>query len=123
VVGVNVSDISQSRGVNASSFLAHDVAFEYAQIPGSAINPELLDSIHSLVFGNTNPNVLSTEQSNYLERGMPAGTSAGLRSTPNLSSDYWQQFFGKLSGERGVDTVSSEFEGFGLDDDLLSLLV
>src|SRR5207302_2165811 len=73
VVGVNVPDISQSREVTAASFLAHDLAFEYAQIPGSAINPELLDSIHSLVFGNTNP-VLAAEQSNYLERGMPAGT-------------------------------------------------
>ena len=106
----SVFDFSQNRPLAGRSLLAHDVPFENA----NAINADLLDSIHSLVSGNTDPKRIRAKEWDGLEQATGKGVPAGLNSTPKLST-----YQVPLSTQQELELLSLGFEGFGLDEDLV----
>jgi hypothetical protein len=124
VFGPSVVDLSQVRRFSAWSLLEHDIGFGFPQAPEIAINPGLLEAIHSLVSGRADTKVVLTNprQSDHLELRSPPLLPVGTHSVPKPVSDQWPRTFDGLSREQALDIVLSSFQGIGIDD-LLNQLV
>jgi hypothetical protein len=122
LVAPSVADISQSGRISDLGLLSHAVDFRNAQASDVVVNPELWNAIQSLVAGSAEPKALTNfpePERIKLESPLAPGTNHFAK----LTVGQGHRIIGEPVGGQNLEIASVNFEGFGLDDDLLNQLV